>query len=141
MTNPKFNSLLKIPEIKFTIILGSGFHRQALGSNSILSNWEKLLNQYDSDLKLTGFYPLDYEQLVVQRTSKQENEKSLHEAANEMETKGVRMVSGFFRPPQHSEGGRLSGLDVLLSVNRAEHSASFHSAFLGSARPAFSMLD
>ena len=85
MTNPKFTSLLKDPEIKFTIILGSGFHRQALGSNSILSNWEKLLNQYDSDLKLTGFYPLDYEQLVVQRTGKQENENSLHKAANEME--------------------------------------------------------
>jgi hypothetical protein len=83
--NPKFNSLLKIPEIKFTIILGSGFHRQALGNNSILSNWEKLLNQYDSDLKITGFYPLDYEQLVVQRTGKQENEKALNKAANEME--------------------------------------------------------
>ncbi len=64
MTNPKFKSLLKEPDINFTIILGSGFHRQALGNNSILSNWEKLLNQYDSDLKITGFYPLDYEQLV-----------------------------------------------------------------------------
>jgi hypothetical protein len=85
MTNPNFTSLLKNPEIKFTIILGSGFHRQALGNNSILSNWEKLLNQYDSDLKITGFYPLDYEQLVVQRTGKQENEKALNKAANEIE--------------------------------------------------------
>jgi hypothetical protein len=83
--NPKFKALLKNPEIKFTIILGSGFHRQALGNSSILSNWEKLLNQYDSDLKITGFYPLDYEQLVVQRTGKQENEKALNKAANEME--------------------------------------------------------
>lgn len=85
MTNPKFKALLKDPSVEFTIILGSGFHRQALGSNSILSNWEKLLNQYDSDLKLTGFYPLDYEQLVVRRTGKQENEDALNKAASEME--------------------------------------------------------
>lgn len=85
MTNPKFEALLKNPEIKFTIILGSGFHRQALGNNSILSNWEKLLNQYDLDLKLTGFYPLDYEQLVVRRTGKQENEEALNKAAIEIE--------------------------------------------------------
>jgi hypothetical protein len=83
--NPKFKTLLKDSSMRFTIILGSGFHRQAIGENSILSNWEKLLNQYNADLKLTGFYPLDYEQLVVQRTGKQENEKSLHKAANAME--------------------------------------------------------
>ena len=85
MSNPKFKALLKDPSVEFTIILGSGFHRQALGSNSILSNWERLLNQYDSDLKLTGFYPLDYEQLVVRRTGKQENEDALNKAASEME--------------------------------------------------------
>ena len=85
MTNPNFKALLNNPKIKFTIILGSGFHRQALGNNSILSNWEKLLNQYDLDLKLTGFYPLDYEQLVVRRTGKQENDIDLHKAASEME--------------------------------------------------------
>lgn len=45
--NPKFKALLKDPTIKFTIILGSGFHRQALGASSILSNWEKLLKDQD----------------------------------------------------------------------------------------------
>lgn len=68
--NPKFELLLKDPTIKFTIILGSGFHRQALGENSILSNWEKLLKQQDPDLKLTKFYLLDYEQLIIDSTVK-----------------------------------------------------------------------
>ena len=84
-TNPKLKALLKDPSLEFTIILGSGFHRQALGNNTILSSWEKLLTQYDSDLTLTGFYPLDYEQLVVRRTGKQENEESLNKAASEIE--------------------------------------------------------
>jgi hypothetical protein len=84
-TNPKFKSLIKDPRIKFTIILGSGFHRQSLGSNSILSNWEKLLKDQDSDLTLTGFYPLDFEQLIVRRTGKQKDEESRQKAAYEME--------------------------------------------------------
>ncbi len=34
-TNEQFEKLLNTPGVKFTIILGSGFHRQALGNNSI----------------------------------------------------------------------------------------------------------
>lgn len=83
--NPKFKALLKDPTIKFTIILGSGFHRQALGSSSILSNWEKLLKDQESELTLTGFYPLDFEQLIVRRTGKQKDEASRQKAAGEME--------------------------------------------------------
>lgn len=83
--NPKFKALLKDPTIKFTIILGSGFHRQALGASSILSNWEKLLKDQDSDLTLTGFYPLDFEQLIVRRTGNQKDEASRQKAAGEME--------------------------------------------------------
>jgi hypothetical protein len=83
--NPKFKSLLKDPSVKFTIIFGSGFHREVLGSNSILSNWEKLLKDQDSELTLTGFYPLDFEQLIVRRTGMQKDEESRQKAAYEME--------------------------------------------------------
>ncbi len=83
--NPKFKALLKEPSIKFTIILGSGFHRQALGASSILSNWEKLLKDQDPELTLTGFYPLDFEQLIIRRTGNQKDEASRQKAAGEME--------------------------------------------------------
>ena len=83
--NPKFKALLKDPTIKFSIILGSGYHRQALGASSILSNWEKLLKDQDSELTLTGFYPLDFEQLIIRRTGKQKDEVSRQKAASEME--------------------------------------------------------
>jgi hypothetical protein len=83
--NPKFKTLLKDPDVKFTIILGSGFHRQALGDYSILSNWEKLLKDQDPELTLTGFYPLDFEQLIIRRTGKQKDEAARVKAAGEME--------------------------------------------------------
>jgi hypothetical protein len=83
--NKEFELLLKDPEVKFTIILGSGFHRQAVGGNSILSNWEKLLKDQDPELTLTGFYPLDFEQLIIRRTGNQKDEKSREKAAGEME--------------------------------------------------------
>lgn len=85
LVNPKFKALLKEPNVKLTIILGSGFHRQALGGNSILSNWEKLLKDQDPELPLTDFYPLDFEQLIVRRTGKQKDEESRQKAAYEME--------------------------------------------------------
>lgn len=68
-TNSKFQELLENEEVRFTIILGSGYHREALGSNSILSSWELLLKHLDPDLMPTKFYPLDYEQLILNRAS------------------------------------------------------------------------
>jgi hypothetical protein len=67
--NKKFQQLVNDSDVKLTIILGSGYHRQALGGNSILSSWELLLKHLDPDLKTTGFYPLDYEQLILRRAS------------------------------------------------------------------------
>lgn len=84
-TNKNFEQLLNTPGVKFTIILGSGFHKQALGSNTILSNWEKLLKDQDPELTLTGFYPLDFEQLIVRRTGNQKDEKARQRPAGEME--------------------------------------------------------
>jgi hypothetical protein len=65
--NKNFKELLEKKDVRFTIILGSGYHRQALGGNSILSSWELLLKQLDPGLKTTRFYPLDYEQLILKR--------------------------------------------------------------------------
>ena len=71
MINPKVKELLDNESLKFTIILGSGFHRQALGENSILSSWEKLLKQQDNAIELTDCYPLDFEQLIIRRVQNQ----------------------------------------------------------------------
>lgn len=82
-----FEDFLKSYDGKFTVILGSGFHRQAIGYNSILSNWGKLLKDMDPDLKLTGFYPLDYEQLIIRRTKIEEDVKLKGKPANIIEQK------------------------------------------------------
>lgn len=71
MIHPKFTTLLYNPDIQFTVILGSGFHKQALGQNSILSSWEKLLKQQDNEIELTDCYPLDFEQLIIRRVQNQ----------------------------------------------------------------------
>ncbi len=62
--NTKFKSLLKDPELKFTIILGSGFHLQAKQKDSILSSWEMLLQKLSPDCKLTKEYHLDFEKII-----------------------------------------------------------------------------
>ena len=64
MINPKFKELLDNESLKFTIILGSGFHSQFIGPDSILSSWEKLLKELDPDVKLTGDYHLDFEKII-----------------------------------------------------------------------------
>ena len=81
MMNPKIKTLFKQKKTKFTIILGSGFHKQALGQNSILSSWEKLLKQQDSAIELTDCYPLDFEQLIIRRAQNQSisTEKASHQ--------------------------------------------------------------
>ena len=63
-TNKNFEQLLNTPGVKFTIILGSGFHRNAIGGESILSSWEKLLNKLSPGAELTGQYHLDFEKII-----------------------------------------------------------------------------
>jgi hypothetical protein len=62
--NQKFNILFNDPNVQFTIILGSGFHRQFIGQDSILSSWEQLLNKLSPKQKLTGNYHLDFEKII-----------------------------------------------------------------------------
>lgn len=65
MTNSKFESLFNDPKIKFTIILGSGFHTHALSKkDSVLSSWDLLLLALDPDIKLTEQYHLDFEKII-----------------------------------------------------------------------------
>lgn len=84
MINPKVINLFRKKNAKFTLILGSGFHKQALGQNTILSSWEKLLKQQDNAIELTDCYPLDFEQLIIRRTQIQQltNEKASHQIEN-----------------------------------------------------------
>lgn len=76
LVNPRFIETLNDPEKRFTLILGSGFHKQALQEESILSSWEKLLKRIDSCFETTKCYSLDFEQLVIRRT------QSLHLSQN-----------------------------------------------------------
>jgi hypothetical protein len=63
-TNEQFTELLNTPGVKFTIILGSGFHRNAIGGDSILSSWDLLLRKVSPDANLTGQYHLDFEKII-----------------------------------------------------------------------------
>jgi hypothetical protein len=85
MVNPIFESLLSENGRKFTIILGSGFHMQALGVNSILSSWEKLLKQQDTTIELTDSYTLDFEQLIIRRAQNQGQNSSKDKASSQIE--------------------------------------------------------
>ncbi len=63
-TNEKFEQLLDTPGVKFSIILGSGFHHHAVGEDSILSSWKKLLLKLSPGIELTGQYHLDFEKII-----------------------------------------------------------------------------
>lgn len=54
--------------IKFTIVLGSGFHIQK-NSNTILSSWEMLLKKMDPKFVSQGNYLLDFEQMILSEKS------------------------------------------------------------------------
>jgi len=91
--NPKFKALLKEPGIKFTIILGSGFHQHALKKDTILSSWELLLNKLCSDIKLTGQYHLDFERII-------QTKKLIHEDSYETEKKVIKCIQKIIKDEQ-----------------------------------------
>lgn len=62
--NNDLNNLLSKDDIMFTIILGSGFHKQVLEKDTILSSWEMLLRRLSPECKLTGEYHLDFEKII-----------------------------------------------------------------------------
>jgi hypothetical protein len=83
---------------KLTIILGSGFHRQGIGNNSILSNWEILLSKLCNSNFLSKNYALDFEQIIINQTNKQDslNEKQAHL----IEKKELKHISKFINAEQ-----------------------------------------
>ncbi len=73
---------IKESKTRFTLILGSGYHRQALGKNSTLSNWELLLAPL-SKKSLSSNYILEFENIIAQQTRHQVKGNSIK--ANEIE--------------------------------------------------------
>ena len=61
----------KSKKIKFTVILGSGYHKEALGNHSILSNWETLLSKLSNSNNFTKNLTLEFEKILKIRTSLQ----------------------------------------------------------------------
>lgn len=95
MVNVEFIKLLNDPAVRFTIVLGSGFHQNAIGANSVLSSWDLLLNNLSSGEKLTGQYHLDFERLI--QRNKRENEDSA-----ETEKRLIKEVQNLFDEEQRS---------------------------------------
>jgi hypothetical protein len=87
MINQDFNCLFENKN-KFTIILGSGFHKQGLKKDSILSSWELLLQKLSPRTKLTGEYHLDFEKIIESKKTPCEDssktEERLLECVNKM---------------------------------------------------------
>lgn len=72
--NNEFEKLLNTPNVKFTIILGSGYHKQAKKADTVLSSWDLLLRTLSPEAKLTGEFHLDFEKIIL--ANKKDNEDS-----------------------------------------------------------------
>jgi hypothetical protein len=62
---------------KFTLVLGSGFHKQAIGNSFCLSNWDQLLLQLGGKSCFNKNYILQFEELILNR-AKKENDVPAH---------------------------------------------------------------
>lgn len=62
--------------IKFVIVLGSGFHKQAFRNNSninnCLSSWCCLLKEIEPNLDLSNNFLLDFERIILNNTNSQD---------------------------------------------------------------------
>ncbi|WP_304142561.1 hypothetical protein [Mesoflavibacter zeaxanthinifaciens] len=89
---------IKTGNQKLTIILGSGFHNQALGNLSILSNWEVLLSKLDNGKNLSKKYTLDFEQILVNQTNNQD--LSTNHNASKIEHQEIKRIGKFLEEEQ-----------------------------------------
>jgi hypothetical protein len=94
MINPELNELLNDPKIKFTVILGSGFHREGLGDYSILSNWSALLSRLTTTNNLTGKFTLDFEAIVLDKCKANSDEplKRAHEVEKQLLDRLAKLI-------------------------------------------------
>lgn len=83
---------------KLTIILGSGFHSQGIGNNSILSNWSVLLSKLAHSNSLSGKYTLDFEKIVINQTKSQNS--SILQKAHIIEKKQLNQIANFIKAEQ-----------------------------------------
>lgn len=84
----KYFEFCKSKKIKFTVILGSGYHKEALGNHSILSNWEALLSKLSNSNNFSKKLTLEFEKILKKRSSLQ-NKK----AASSIEKKELEYIA------------------------------------------------
>ena len=65
---------------KFTIVLGSGYHKNVIGNHSILSNWEALLSKLSNSNNFSKNLTLEFEKIINRRT-KSQNEKTIFDTS------------------------------------------------------------
>jgi hypothetical protein len=63
------NTLKKEQNLRFTILLGSGFHRFNNASDSVLNNWDQLLHSISPNFQSTRNYLLDFEKIILEHVS------------------------------------------------------------------------
>lgn len=75
----------KKEQAKFVIILGSGFHQQALPENekNSLSSWTFLLSKLNNNIEPSFSYTLDFE-LMISKKSNEQNVKKAYEIEKEL---------------------------------------------------------
>lgn len=83
---------------KIGVIIGSGLHRQALGNYSILSNWESLLTKLSHPKVLSKKYTLDFEQIIVNLTNRQN--KLENKQAKEIEKNELNNIASIIKGEQ-----------------------------------------
>jgi hypothetical protein len=84
--------------VKFVIVLGSGFHKHALRNNSnvnnCLSSWCCLLKEIKPNLDLSNNYLLDFERIILDNTNSQD-EKAAFKIENEILKKVVTIIDNY----------------------------------------------
>lgn len=75
----EYFELCRNENIKFTVILGSGYHKEALGDYSILSNWKALLSKLSNSNNFSKNLTLEFEKKIRTRTSQNKKAASLIE--------------------------------------------------------------
>jgi hypothetical protein len=91
----KYFEFCKSKKIKFTVILGSGYHKEALGNHSILSNWEALLSKLSNSNNFSKKLTLEFEKIINRRT-KLQSEK----ASNKIEELEIKHIANHLRIEQ-----------------------------------------
>lgn len=63
------NTFAKDKNLRFTILLGSGFHKLGKGRDSVLNSWDLLLKTISPKFEGTGNYLLDFEKIILKQVS------------------------------------------------------------------------